>query len=112
MQIKQLLPILLLIGAISAVADDKKEAVSADGSLRSPSTEGATVSFAMPQDGDVVPLTFEVKFLIGGMGIAPAGSRIDNTGHHHLLIDLDELPDMNRPLPATDKTCTGTVCAG
>ena len=103
MQIKQLLPILLLIGAISAVADDKKEVVSADGSLRSPSTEGATVSFAMPQDGDVVPLTFEVKFLISGMGIAPAGSRIDNTGHHHLLIDLDELPDMNRPLPATDK---------
>jgi hypothetical protein len=36
------------------------------------------------------------------MGIAPAGSKIDNTGHHHLLIDVTEMPDMNRPLPATD----------
>ncbi len=103
MQIRQLLPFIMFIGAITAVAGDTKEETSTDGSLRSPSTEGATVSFAMPHDGDVVPLTFEVKFLISGMGIAPAGSRIANTGHHHLLIDLTELPDMNLPLPATDK---------
>ena len=36
------------------------------------------------------------------MGIAPAGAEIDNTGHHHLLIDVVELPDLNQPLPASD----------
>ena len=41
--------------------------------------------------------------MVSGMGIAPAGSNIDNTGHHHLLIDIDELPPMDRPLPATDQ---------
>jgi hypothetical protein len=103
MQIRQLLPFFLFFGALSAVAGETKEAESAGDSLRSPSTEGATVSFAMPRDGDLVPLTFEVRFLVSGMGIAPAGSQIANTGHHHLLIDLAELPDMNQPLPATEQ---------
>lgn len=70
---------------------------------RSPSAEGATVGFANLSDGDVVRPVFTVKFSISGMGIAPAGSQIDNTGHHHLLIDVTELPDFNRPLPATDQ---------
>lgn len=69
---------------------------------RSPSAEGAAVSFGNLTDGDVVPMTFEVQFTISGMGIAPAGVQIDNTGHHHLLIDVDELPPMDQPLPATD----------
>jgi hypothetical protein len=25
-----------------------------------------------------------------------------NTGHHHLLIDVDQMPDLNVPMPATD----------
>ena len=37
------------------------------------------------------------------MGIAPAGVQIDNTGHHHLLIDVVEYPDFNLPLPANDQ---------
>ena len=35
------------------------------------------------------------------MGVAPAGADLKNTGHHHLLIDVNELPDMAKPLPAT-----------
>ncbi len=37
------------------------------------------------------------------MGVAPAGTVKDGTGHHHLLIDVDTLPDMSRPLPTTDQ---------
>ena len=37
--------------------------------------------------------------------LAGAGSEriveIENTGHHHLLIDVKEMPDFNQPLPAT-----------
>jgi hypothetical protein len=36
------------------------------------------------------------------MGVAPATITTANTGHHHLLIDVDTLPPDNLPLPATD----------
>jgi hypothetical protein len=36
------------------------------------------------------------------MGIAPAGVNKDNTGHHHLLVDLAELPDLSQPLASTE----------
>ncbi len=63
---------------------------------------GAKVYFIEPQDGATVGSTFLVKFGLSGMGVAPAGTDRENTGHHHILIDLDELPDMTKPLPATD----------
>ena len=33
------------------------------------------------------------------MGVAPAGQAVPNTGHHHMLVDLDELPTLELPLP-------------
>lgn len=75
-------------------------AVPAD-SHRSPSAAGAAVSFVNLADGDVVPSGYAVRFSVSGMGIAPAGSQIDNTGHFHLLIDLAELPPLDQVLPAT-----------
>lgn len=75
--------------------------MTTEGPARSPSATDASVSFKNLKDGDVLPLTFLAQFRVGGMGVAPAGSKIENTGHHHLLIDLDELPNMDRPLPAS-----------
>lgn len=69
---------------------------------RSPSPKGASVSFSNLSDGDTVPPVFVARFSIVGMGIAPAGTNIENTGHHHLLIDVDQLPDLDMPLPMTD----------
>ena len=56
-----------------------------------------------PKNGDIVSSPFYVLFGLKGMGITPAGSNIENTGHHHLLINMDELPDMTRPLPASEQ---------
>ncbi|WP_341502173.1 DUF4399 domain-containing protein [Gallaecimonas sp. GXIMD4217] len=67
-----------------------------------PAPEQASVYFISPQDGAVVDQSFTIKFGLKGMGVAPAGIDKANTGHHHLLIDLDELPDMSMPLPASD----------
>lgn len=75
---------------------------SAEAGSRTPSAPGATVDFSNLSDGDVVPPGFTVRFKVSGMGIAPAGSEIENTGHFHLLIDLPELPDLDQPLPAND----------
>mgnify|MGYP000014701499 FL=1 len=56
-----------------------------------------------PSDGDTVTSPVTVKFGLRGMGVAPAGVERDNTGHHHLLIDLETLPDLDMPIPADDQ---------
>lgn len=69
---------------------------------RTPAPEGATVYFIEPANGATVDKTFTVKFGLKGMGVAPAGVDAPATGHHHLLIDVDQEPAMNLPLPMTD----------
>jgi hypothetical protein len=34
------------------------------------------------------------------MSIVPAGINKPMSGHHHLLINLENLPDMTKPIPA------------
>ena len=75
--------------------------VTVSAPVPSPSPEGAKVYFIEPADGATVPATFTVKFGLTGMGVAPASVKLTNTGHHHLLIDLETLPDMTASLPAT-----------
>lgn len=53
-----------------------------------------------PANGATVKSPVTVKFGLKGMGVAPAGIEFANTGHHHLLIDLDKLPDLKQPIPA------------
>lgn len=65
---------------------------------RSPAPEGARVYIIAPKDGETVPQTFKVQFGLSGMGVAPAGVDLPKTGHHHLLIDVAELPPLDRPL--------------
>jgi len=64
----------------------------------------AEVYFIAPLSGAKVHGPVTVRFGLKGMGIAPAGVKFDNTGHHHLLVDTDfsELK-LDAPLPATDK---------
>ena len=65
---------------------------------------GAEVYFIAPQNGAKLHSPVTIKFGLKGMGIAPAGIKFDNTGHHHLLVDTDvsEL-NLDAPMPATDK---------
>jgi hypothetical protein len=69
---------------------------------RTASPAGAEVYIISPKDGATVPGTFKVQFGLRGMGVAPAGVDIPETGHHHLLIDVQDPPDMTAPLPMTD----------
>ena len=63
-----------------------------------PAPEGAKVMILSPKDGDVVGKEFVVQFGLSGMGIAPAGTDIENTGHHHLLVDQSTLPPEGVPM--------------
>lgn len=74
-----------------------------------PAPEGAAVYFVSPADGDTLSSPVKVVFGLSGMGVAPAGTEKENTGHHHLLIDrppLGEGPDgadeLEYGLPADD----------
>ena len=70
---------------------------------RTPAAPGAKVFIITPKNGATVHNPVVVKFGLKGMVIAPAGTRAENSGHHHLLIDTDPPADLSTPLPATDK---------
>jgi hypothetical protein len=61
--------------------------------------EGTRVYILWPPDGAVIPGgKFWLRMGLSGAGIAPAGIDKPNTGHHHLLIDVDP-PPMDREIP-------------
>jgi hypothetical protein len=64
-----------------------------------PSAQGAAVYFVDLRDGATIPPKFVVHFGLRNMGVAPAGSDRENSGHHHLLIDT-ELPPLDQPIPS------------
>jgi hypothetical protein len=70
---------------------------------RTPSPTGAEVYLIAPQDGATVRGPVTVRFGLKGMGVAPAGVQMENTGHHHLLIDTDPPADPGVPLPTTER---------
>src|SRR6476646_5265506 len=65
----------------------------------SPSPAGAEVYFIVHKDGATVPGNLKIYFGLRNMGVAPAGSDRENSGHHHLLIDT-ELPPLDQPIPS------------
>ena len=68
---------------------------------RTASPDGANAYIISPADGETVASPVSVIFGLSGMGVAPAGTEKEKTGHHHLLIDA-ELPPMDEPIPADD----------
>lgn len=86
-----------LLGAAGLVA-----AQEAAETARKPSPDGAEVYFQAPADGATVTSPVTVRFGLRGMGVAPAGVDRPNTGHHHLLIDVEDAPSFDMPLPASD----------
>jgi hypothetical protein len=81
----------LAVGASLALAQE-----------HTPSPPGAEVYIISPANGAKVHSPVHVVFGLKGMGIAPAGVKFENTGHHHLLIDIDVPKDLEAPLPASE----------
>ena len=63
--------------------------------------DGSEVYIVSPANGATVSSPVTVVFGLKGMGIAPAGTNIEHTGHHHLIIDAP-LPDLSQPVPSSD----------
>ncbi len=69
---------------------------------RTPAPEDANAYILAPANGEVVSSPVTVRFGLEGFGVAPAGVERDNTGHHHLLINADGLPPLDKPIPSDD----------
>lgn len=76
----------ILVAALFALATTAP-AIAGD----TPSADGTTVYFVNLADGATVSSPVTIIFGLAGMGVAPAGTDKENTGHHHLLIDRPAL---------------------
>tara|TARA_Y100000992_G_scaffold184348_1_gene124564 strand:+ start:385 stop:810 length:426 start_codon:yes stop_codon:yes gene_type:complete len=54
------------------------------------------------ENGKTYTSPIELNFIVKNMKVRKAGVNEKNSGHHHLLINLNELPDMTKPLPMTE----------
>jgi hypothetical protein len=68
-----------------------------------PSPKDALVYFVWPQNGATIKGGFWCRFGLRNMGVTHAGDSFQNSGHHHLLIDVNEPLDLNEPI-ASDKS--------
>lgn len=96
------IPLALAQNPTSAPASTENKA-AAGAPERTPSPANAQAYIISPLDGATVKSPVIVRFGLEGMGVAPAGVKFENTGHHHLLIDTDAPADPSQPLPASDK---------
>lgn len=65
---------------------------------RTPSPDSANLYIISPAHGETVTSPVTVRFGLKGMGVAPAGTAKENTGHHHVLIDTS-LKSMDKAIP-------------
>jgi hypothetical protein len=56
-----------------------------------------------PTEGTHIKGAFWCRFGLRGMGVTHAGDKTPNTGHHHLLIDIDEPLEPDVPIPSDKK---------
>lgn len=68
-----------------------------------PAPDGAVVYFVTPLDGQTVNSPVTVRFGLDGLGVAPAGVELEKTGHHHLLVNVDALPALDKSIPADER---------
>jgi Domain of unknown function (DUF4399) len=59
----------------------------------------ALLYFIWPQSGATIKGGFWCRFGLRNMGVTHAGDDYQNSGHHHLLIDVNEPLDTNEPIP-------------
>lgn len=93
-------PNLLAVCLLTVLMPPALFAAAAESSIISPVSADAVVWIKSPQDGERVSSPVTLSFGHSDVEISPAGTERANSGHHHLLINLQALPAMDMPLPA------------
>lgn len=86
--------------ALTGLAATAMAAVAAPALPTTAAPAETKVYIISPADGATVGQEVTVRFGLKGMGVAPAGVAREHTGHHHLLVDVKELPAAGQPIPA------------
>lgn len=81
---------------LSAMLSMTPLAVHAQGK---PAPKDAVLYFVWPQDKAVIKGAFWCRFGLRNMGVTHAGDNFQNSGHHHLLIDVNDPLDPKEPIP-------------
>ena len=84
------------IVVLSAMLTLLSFAVNAQGT---PAPPDALLYFVWPHDGATIKGAFWCRFGLRNMGVTHAGDSFANSGHHHLLIDVNEPLDPKEPIP-------------
>lgn len=77
--------------------------------------ETSVVEFSNLKSGVEVRAPFAVDFAVRGLGVAPAGVKLEGTGHHHILVNRSMPSSVSEKLPFDDshrhfgKGQTGTL---
>lgn len=64
-----------------------------------PAPKDALLYFIWPHNGAIIKGGFWCRFGLRNMGITHAGDTYKNSGHHHLLVDVNEPLNVNEPIP-------------
>jgi hypothetical protein len=64
--------------------------------------ETKSVDFVEPKNGEVLVSPFKVKFAVEGMEVLPAGNKVLNSGHHHLIINAEDIVE-GQVIPADEQ---------
>ena len=67
---------------------------------QSESKENSRVFFIQPHNNAILQNPIEIKFGLENMNLVAAGVDEPFSGHHHLLINVDQIPNLNLPIPA------------
>jgi Domain of unknown function (DUF4399) len=76
--------------------------VGITGCASAPMEPAQSMAITEPANGATVGTTFMVKFGVKGMAVAPAGDIVANSGHHHLLINMDAITS-GESIPFSEK---------
>jgi hypothetical protein len=89
-----------IVYLLAAVMSSALSVQATESSIVSSVSADALVWIESPQDGQRLSSPVTLSFGSSGVEISPAGIERNNSGHHHLLINLQTLPAMDMPLSA------------
>jgi len=85
--LRALAAVVLLTSALGAQA--RPAAPTAPSTNAAARQAAPSIYFRAPRDNAVVDPTFDLAFGLRNYGVAPAGVNLANTGHFHVLIDVE-----------------------
>lgn len=96
-----LVPLIAIACAVEEAAETPAAAapMSASMSAAPPMSDAPQIFVREPHHGAMVAPTFQVVFGLRNFGVAPAGVKLSNTGHFHILLGV-ESPAAGEMIPA------------